>query len=330
MPFPNLRAGFSEHPLADGHDQAAALRHSYELVGRHQAPFRVLPAEERFHPDDHSTGDLHLRLIYQEQLFSLQRQPQAVLQSQPLHHLSIHVFGEELEGIASLLFGAIHGRIGIFDQRLPVHSMFRENTDADATSHVEALIFNQEFSGHAVEDPVGGDGRFGNTLQGGQHDQEFVAAAAGHRIFFPDTPLEPFGNLLQEKIAERVSQRIVDDFEAVEIEKQNCDFLVVLAASAGQRFGQDLTEKSPIMQAGKGIVIGEKLDPCLGHFAVSDVFNRAFVEKEVSVAVAHRPQIHQHPLLGAIFVIGFQFRTAHYPLRVQPAFQFRHPLPIDE
>ncbi len=68
------------------------------------------------------------------------------------------------------------------------------------------------------------------------------------------------------------------------------------------------------MQAGKGIVIGEKLDPFLGHFAVRDVLNRTFVEHDVSVGVVHRPQIHQRPLFGAIFVIDFQFRTAYHTL----------------
>ena len=60
----------------------------------------------------------------------VERQPQAVLQGQSLHSLSVHVVGKEPEIVASIILGAIHGRIGILDQGFAVRAVFGENADA--------------------------------------------------------------------------------------------------------------------------------------------------------------------------------------------------------
>ena len=82
--------------------------------------------------------------------------------------------------------------------------------------------------------------------------------------------LQAFGNVLQDQVAERVSERVVDVFEAVEIEEQKRNF-VILAAGAGQCLGQSILQKSPIGQPRESIVVGQVLDPLLGDLAVGDV-----------------------------------------------------------
>jgi hypothetical protein len=91
LPFPGLRTGRPEHPFADWHDQTAVLCNSYELIGWHKTQVRVSPAEECLQPDDPSSGDIHLWLIYEKEFFFSECQSQAVLQSQPLDSLNVHV-----------------------------------------------------------------------------------------------------------------------------------------------------------------------------------------------------------------------------------------------
>src|SRR5579871_5652446 len=219
----------------------------------------MLPAYERFQTDHHSTGEFHLRLIHQEEFSPIEGEAQTILQRQSFHNLDIHVLGKELVSIASFFFGAIHGRVGVLDQRLAIDSMLRKDTDANAASDGEPLIFHHELRGHGVDDSVRRVGDVVDTVDGGHDDEEFVAANAGHSIVLTGTAFKPFGNLLQEKVAEGVSERVVDDLEAVEIEKQHSD-LRVLPARAHQRLGQHLAEKSSIVQTGQRIVIGEKVD----------------------------------------------------------------------
>jgi hypothetical protein len=52
---------------------------------------------------------------------------------------------------------------------------------------------------------------------------------------------------LQEKIAEGVSERVVDVFEPVEIEEQKRNF-VFAPASYGERFCQSILKKSAVGQ----------------------------------------------------------------------------------
>ena len=49
--------GGVQHPLANRHDHAAALRDGDELRRRHHAQFGMLPAQQRFGPDDLARGE---------------------------------------------------------------------------------------------------------------------------------------------------------------------------------------------------------------------------------------------------------------------------------
>src|SRR5208282_1028083 len=128
--------------FTDGHDKAAVLGNSYEFIGRHEAQFRMLPAEERLQSGDLSSGNIHLWLIHQRKFSFVECQSQAVLQGQSLHNLSIHVLRKELKVVTSMIFGAIHGSIGIFDQGIAVRTVFRENADAEAATKAQGVTLN--------------------------------------------------------------------------------------------------------------------------------------------------------------------------------------------
>ena len=54
-------------------------------------------------------------------------------------------------------------------------------------------------------------------------DREFIAALAGRDVVGPDRGGQSFGDLDEEAIARRVSERVVDDLEVVHVEEQDRD-----------------------------------------------------------------------------------------------------------
>lgn len=125
----------------------------------------------------------------------------------------------------------------------------------------------------------------------------------------------------QEQIAERVAKGVVDDFKAVKVKEQNCNF-VLPTTTTGKGLIQAILEESPVGQSRKNIVVSEEFDPVFGNFAVRDVFKGPFVKHNLAIAVTDGPHIRQDPLFRAISTVNFHFRTAHYTIRVQQALEF--------
>src|ERR1019366_895047 len=110
----------------------------------------MLPAQQCLQPDDLSSGHVHLWLIHQKEFFFVECLLKAVLQSQSLYSLSVYVLCEEPKAVASTLFGAIHGRIGILDQGFGVCTVFREDADAEAASEIKRVTLNGIFTDHCI------------------------------------------------------------------------------------------------------------------------------------------------------------------------------------
>src|SRR5580704_17654653 len=124
----------------------------------------MLPAQKGFEPDDLSSGHIYLWLINEKKFFFVECVWKAVLQSQTLHGQSVYVLCEEPKAVASVLFGAIHGGVGILDQGFGVCAMFRKNADAKAASNVKWVTLNNKFSGHRIHESLGGDRCIGYVL----------------------------------------------------------------------------------------------------------------------------------------------------------------------
>jgi hypothetical protein len=69
-----LSADLLQHPSTERHDQPAAFRQWNELSWRYRSKRGVTPAYQRFSADNAGRGELELRLEFQRQLASLERQ----------------------------------------------------------------------------------------------------------------------------------------------------------------------------------------------------------------------------------------------------------------
>ncbi|MNP56140.1 hypothetical protein D3C76_1508430 [compost metagenome] len=58
-------------------------------------------------------------------------------------------------------------------------------------------------------------------LQAGEQDDEFVAAQARDGVDVAQLVLEAHGNALEQQIADRVAEAVVDVLETVQIEEQH-------------------------------------------------------------------------------------------------------------
>jgi hypothetical protein len=87
-----------------------------------------------------------------------------------------------------------------------------------------------------MHEPLSGDCCVGCVLYSSQHNEEFVSAYPGHCVLFTRKSLKPFCNFLQDKVADRVPERVVNGFEPVEIEEQKRNF-VLLPTSTGECLG---------------------------------------------------------------------------------------------
>ena len=83
-------------------------------------------------------------------------------------------------------------------------------------------------------------------------DGELVAAEAGHQALGADRPDQGDGDLLQQRVAGVVAERVVDLLEAVEVHEHHGDD--ILAGSGGQGGVQTGAEERPVGQTGEGVV----------------------------------------------------------------------------
>ncbi len=94
-PDRQLRAGFSECPVAQVTDQPALLGQRYKARRRDVAQRRVTPAGQRLHPVQAAVLQAHLRLVMQAQCLGFQRVSQRRFQRQSFLRLAVHFRAEE-------------------------------------------------------------------------------------------------------------------------------------------------------------------------------------------------------------------------------------------
>ena len=108
----------------------------------------------------------------------------------------------------------------------------------------------------------------------GEQQHEFVAAESRHHVAAANAVLEPLGDAAQQLVAHIVAERVVNDFHAVQIQKQNAEHRVFFFG-VGERAAQFVAEQSAVRQIGQRIVIRHMTDGFLRAFVFADVGEHA-------------------------------------------------------
>src|SRR5205823_4373657 len=104
----------------------------------------------------------------------------------------------------------------IADQGFAVDAVDRIDGDADAARHDEIAVIDGDRSLQRIEKLLGNLSGIFDLADDVNEDREFVAAEARHGIFFTNRAADPRGDDLQQAVADGVSERIVDLFEAID------------------------------------------------------------------------------------------------------------------
>ena len=220
------------------------------------------------------------------ELVALQRAPQLALEHQALDRRGVHLRGVEGEGVAAVLLGVVHRRIGVAQQVDDVLRVARAEGDADAGGQEHLVLAQLERARDLGEQrtrqlrdraAVVGIGR-----QPVDEQRELVPRQAPDHGVLGQRARQALRQHLQHAVAGAVAEGVVDLLEAVHVQVQRRHHL---AAAQAARDGllQHVMELHAVGDLGERVVAGEVADAALGALAVGDVARDEDVALELRV-----------------------------------------------
>jgi len=146
--------------------------------------------------------------------------------------------------VAPVGFRVVHRGVGGPDQGLGVPAVVREEADADAQGDPQSLRTKAVGPLHGMQQlPAEAEGIL-DLLDLRQKDDEFVAALAADRVGEADAGKQPAGGGLQDLVAGRVPEGVVDGLEMIQVQEEQADLLaMVMAHGGGMRMTERLLEE---------------------------------------------------------------------------------------
>jgi hypothetical protein len=225
--------------------------------------------------------------------------PQHLLDPSALGKVVTQAVLEDLESVFAHRLGPVHRGVGVLQDRVggdraTVMRLGQRRGDADAHGDNMADVADRDGLTQCIEDPVGdlqGErmGRPGvdvairvvgvtarvvGTVPGFDEDDELVASDSGDGVALTQDALKSARGLEQHGVPRRMARGVVDPFEPVEIAEENRD-LPPVATRAAQGRAEAIHQKSPVGQAGEGVMQGRVGELLLGLHDVGHVTARA-------------------------------------------------------
>ena len=269
-----MLARLLNHPLADRHDQPAFFRRRNKAQRRHQAPLRVLPANQGLDADQGAAAQVHLRLVMQQQLSGRHGLAQVVKQVEALQGLLVHAAVEVAPGLPAVLLGLVHGGFGIAQQGLEGTAIARRHRQAKGQRGTDAAPQYGQRLAQMTHDLVGNRRRIFGAVQVRQEDDELVAARPAQGVAVADQAAQHLRQGAQQGIAVGVAKGIVEGLETVDVHVQQGHMLLVTQAG-GQCLVGAITQQLEVGQAGEGVVKRQHFDLLLRRLAPADFLGQA-------------------------------------------------------
>ena len=263
-------AGFAQHPLAERFDQPGLLGDRDELGGetRPRSGWRQRTSASAQLTD--LAGEVDHRLEVEGELVLDQRLAQISLERATLAHLHVHVGIEEAVSVAALGLGPVQRDVGIAEQLVGVDVRIGRHGDADAGADAHLMAVDIERRPDGFEDALGECAGVGRTPRHGLQDGELVAAEAGHRVEVAGAGEQARADGLQQGVAGRVAERVVDRLELVEVDAQERE-PVAVTAQPHQRLVEPLVQQHAVGEVGERVMPCHVGDARLVALAVGDV-----------------------------------------------------------
>jgi hypothetical protein len=247
LPVLGRLAGGVQHEASDGDDQAALLGEADELAGHHQPALRVVPAHQRLQPHHVAAGQLEHRLVADGELLLQHRLAQRCLEVQPLHRPVAHRRVERPHRAGAGRLGGVHRQVGVAQQLVGVAaSGDRPHAHAGPGVHLPAGHLDR--LAQVGGQPLGHRQRLPFAADPVQQHRELVPAEPRGGVALPQPCPQPLGHRLQDPVAGRVAEAVVDGPEVVEVQQQQRG-----GGAAGHHLLEPLLEPGPVGQAGERV-----------------------------------------------------------------------------
>ncbi len=168
-----------------------------------------------------------------------------MLQGDAFAGLGGEVEGVGFDAVAALGLGAVHGGVGVANQCGNVGAVLWIKADADAGAGEELVLAGLERRVEAGQQLVGDGAGVTGFVQARQQDDELIATQAGHGVDITHLLLQALGDALEQQVADRMAEAVVDMLETVEVEEQY-RALAVGYLRAGERGLQAVLEQGTI------------------------------------------------------------------------------------
>ena len=222
-------------------------------------------------PTIRSVVEIDLRLVVHVELAALPGLAQVEFQRPAGLGAGIHVDLEEAIGAATLALGPIEGEVGALEQAVGLGPVAGRERDADRGADVDLVAVDVEGRDQRLHDAAGEADGVVDLADGRLQHDELVAAEPCDDIALAHRALQPLGDTLEKPVADRVAERIIDRFEAVEVDPQH-GRLGRADANTAQRLVHAGMEGGAIGKPGQLVEAGHARDGMLGLLAGRDVF----------------------------------------------------------
>src|ERR1700736_6296742 len=196
--------------------------------------------------------ELKLSTAYREAQFLSKRHAQM--------YILVELSGMEAEAVASIAFGAIKREVSLHHHGVGSRHVGRVERDSDARGDAHLMPFNLERSGKTRTNP----GRerccgYGIACVRLQY-RKLIAAEARNEVGRPDGIFESLHDLPEESVANRVTERIVDVLEIVEIDEKDGQ-RAGAAFARGEGYGEPLQKGASVCESREHVGRRKNLDP---------------------------------------------------------------------
>ena len=211
----------------------------------------------------------------QLELLQFQRAVQIGFEADPLFRRKVHAGRKALDVGAAALLGAVHRGVRVRVQGLDRRAVARVEGDADAGRGVNFESGDLNRCSQRLDDFEPDLLSLLGQVRLAEDHHKFIAADARHRVDASYHAHQPAGDVLQQFIAGAVTQGIIDDFEAVQIEHAHRE---PLAGAFRLRDGltHAVIQQHPVGQACQRIVGGQMAQLFVGHFQALGALGNVF------------------------------------------------------
>ena len=246
------------------------------------------PTRERF-PSAHDLGaKVDDRLVVRLELVSGESDADLIQQASMVVDVLAQARLEHAELVTTVELGFVQRDVGVLEQCVGRRDLRAAETGADADRGLEHGAVRIERPTRSLDDGGRSSPKVGFVAHAVKHDRELVAPKTGHEVGAPDGLRQSPTRFLQQLVPDRVSVRIVDRLEAVDVDDAHGQDL---ARRPGTGTVDVRLERATVGQARENILVSQEPQSFFRLSLARDVLDDA----DEAPRSAGRIDLREHP-----------------------------------